>query len=165
MAEAARSRLSAGVLLYRRTADGTLEVLLAHPGGPHFVNRDHGHWTIPKGEALPGEDLEAVARREFQEETGQRLESELVPLGRILQKGGKTVVAWATEGDLDPETATSNTFQLQWPPGSGRFLEVPEIDRVAWFAPDEARRRIKDRQAPLIDRLETHLAISSRSPG
>ena len=152
-----RSRLSAGILLYRRPAGGGLEVLLAHPGGPLYTHRDHGHWSIPKGEARAGEDLEDVARREFHEETGHPVPGALAPLGDVVQKGGKRVVAWAVEGDLDPAAATSNTFQMEWPPGSRRYLDIPEIDRVAWFDPAEARTRIKDRQVPFIDRLEVLL--------
>lgn len=147
-------RVSAGVLLYRRTTDG-LQVLLAHPGGPLFATRDHGHWTIPKGEPEPDEPLIDAARREFTEETGQsRLDGPLLELGSITQKGGKVVHAWALEGVLDPETARSETFELEWPPRSGSMQTYPEIDRVAWFDPDEARRRIKEAQIPLIDRLE-----------
>lgn len=155
-----KDRVSAGILLYRRPPGRGLEVLLAHPGGPHFAHRDHGHWTVPKGEGRPGEPLEAVARREFAEETGHPAEGPLVPLGEIVQKGGKTVVAWACEGDLDPAAASSDTCEIEWPPRSGRTITIPEIDRVEWFAPDEARRRIKDRQVPFIDRLELHLATS-----
>ena len=154
-----RSRVSAGILLYRRAPGGALEVLLGHPGGPLFTHKDHGHWSIPKGEAHAGEELEEVARREFEEETGHPVGGPLVPLGEIVQRGGKRVVAWALEGDLDPAAARSNTFQLEWPPRSGRYVEIPEIDRVAWFDPSEARVRIKDRQVPLIDRLEVHLAL------
>ena len=157
--DAPRSRLSAGILLFRRSAEAGLEVLLAHPGGPLFAHKDAGTWTIPKGEARPGEDLEDVARREFHEETGHAAPADLVPLGEILQKGGKRVVAWAVQGDLDPRAATSNTFRMEWPPGSRRYLDVPEIDRVSWFTPDAARGRIKDRQIPFIDRLEVHLAV------
>lgn len=153
-------RISAGVLLYRRSAGG-IEVLLGHPGGPFFASRDLGEWSIPKGEVEEGEDLEAVARREFEEETGHAVGGPLVPLGEIVQKGGKRVVAWSVEGDLDPATSVSNTFPFEWPPGSGRTIEVPEIDRVAWFDPAEARRRIKDRQIPFIDRLEEHLAATA----
>lgn len=155
-----RSRLSAGILLYRRSTDGGLEVLLAHPGGPLYTHRDHGHWSIPKGEARTGEGLEDVARREFLEETGHPVPGALAPLGEIVQKGGKRVVAWAVEGDLDPAAASSNTFQMEWPPGSKRYLEIPEIDRVEWFDPAEARSRIKDRQIPFIDRLEVLLVTS-----
>jgi predicted NUDIX family NTP pyrophosphohydrolase len=152
------SRVSAGILLYR-LRDGGLEVLLGHPGGPYFSAKQDGHWSIPKGEVEPGEELEDVARREFEEETGHPVPAAaaLVPLGEITQKGGKRVVAWAVQGDLDPAAAHSNRFTVEWPPRSGRWIDVPELDEVAWFSPDEARRRIKDTQAPLIDRLETFL--------
>jgi predicted NUDIX family NTP pyrophosphohydrolase len=157
----AARRMSAGILLYRRTAAGELEVLLGHPGGPYFMRKDAGHWSIPKGEVDDGEDdLRLVALREFEEETGHPVGTEvdaLVPLGEIVQKGGKHVVAWAAEGDLDPATARSNTFPLAWPPGSGKVIEVPEIDRVEWFAPAAARERIKPTQIPFIDRLEALL--------
>jgi predicted NUDIX family NTP pyrophosphohydrolase len=150
------SRTSAGILLFRRT--GPLEVLLAHPGGPFFVRRDEGSWTIPKGEVDPDEALIDVARREFEEETGYPAPAgDPIELGSIVQKGGKTVHAWALEGDLDPAAASSNTFEIEWPPRSGRRAAFPEIDRVAWFAPDEARRRVKATQIPLIDRLEAAL--------
>jgi predicted NUDIX family NTP pyrophosphohydrolase len=148
------SRTSAGILLYRRALNG-LEVLLAHPGGPFFQRRDDGHWTIPKGEVDPGEDLLDVARREFEEETGQPPpETDPLPLGSIVQKGGKVVHAWALAGDLDAERAVSNTFELEWPPGSGRRREFPEIDRVAWFDTAEARRKLKPTQIPFLERLE-----------
>jgi predicted NUDIX family NTP pyrophosphohydrolase len=144
-------------MLYRRR-HGRLELLLAHPGGPFFVRKDSGHWTIPKGEVDPGEELLAVARREFEEETGQRTpETAPLDLGSIVQKGGKVVHAWALEGDLDPRAARSNTFELQWPPGSGSRQSFPEIDRVEWFDTAEARRRIKPTQIPLIERLEEAL--------
>jgi predicted NUDIX family NTP pyrophosphohydrolase len=150
------SRTSAGILLFRRS--GSLEVLLAHPGGPFFARRDEGSWTIPKGEVDPGEALLDVARREFEEETGHPPPAgDPIELGSIVQKGGKVVHAWALEGDLDPATAESNRFELEWPPRSGRRETFPEIDRVAWFAPDEARRRVKATQIPLIDRLEAAL--------
>lgn len=151
------TRTSAGLLLYRRPAgpNGAIEVLLAHPGGPFFAKRDADAWTIPKGEVDPGEQLIDVARREFEEETGHPPPGgPPLELGTIVQKGGKVVHAWALEGDLDPAVATSNTFMLEWPPRSGRQREFPEIDRVEWFSPAEARRRIKSTQAPLIDRLE-----------
>lgn len=151
------TRTSAGILLFRRR-DGALEVLLAHPGGPFFRAKDEGHWTIPKGEVDPGEALEAVARREFEEETGHPPpEGEFLDLGSIVQKGGKIVYAWALEGDLDAAASVSNTFELVWPPGSGRLQVFPEIDRVEWFGPDEARRRVKPTQIPLIERLEAAL--------
>ena len=151
------TRTSAGILLYRRRAGG-LELLLAHPGGPFFTRRDEGYWTIPKGEVDPDEELLAVARREFEEETGHPApDGEPISLGSIVQKGGKVVHAWALEGDLDPATSVSNTFEMTWPPGSGRLGSFPEIDRVAWFDPAEARRRVKPTQIPLFERLEAAL--------
>jgi predicted NUDIX family NTP pyrophosphohydrolase len=150
---------SAGILLYRRTSDGgTLEVLLAHPGGPWFATKDAGHWSIPKGEADADEQLIDVARREFSEETGHPVpEASTIELGSIVQKGGKIVHAWAVEGDLDPDAAHSNLFETEWPPRSGRRATFPEIDRVAWFGPAEARVMIKPTQIPLLDRLEAAL--------
>jgi predicted NUDIX family NTP pyrophosphohydrolase len=146
-------RRSAGLLLYRRSGAG-IEVLLAHPGGPIWAKRDAGVWTVPKGEFHDGEEAWAVARREFEEETGQPApDGDPIELGEIRQKGGKLVEAWALEGDLDPASAHSNRFPMEWPPRSGRWITIPEIDRVEWFAPDEARRRIKDTQIPFIDRL------------
>lgn len=150
-------RVSAGVLLFRRGLTG-LEVLLAHPGGPLFARRDEGHWTIPKGEPDPGEPLIEAARREFREETGlPPPDGEWLELGSIVQKGGKVVHAWAVEGDLRPEDVVSETFELEWPPKSGRRQAFPEIDRVEWFEPAEARHRVKDAQIPLIDRLDAVL--------
>ena len=150
---------SAGILLYRHSPDGgALEVLLAHPGGPWFATKDAGHWSIPKGEAHDHEELLDVARREFEEETGLDLPAGPVSeLGSIVQKGGKTVHAWAVEGDLDPAAARSNEFEIEWPPRSGRRTSFPEIDRVAWFGPTDARERIKPTQIPLLDRLEAAL--------
>jgi predicted NUDIX family NTP pyrophosphohydrolase len=151
-------RVSGGILLYRRSARGP-EVLLAHPGGPYFKDRDEGHWTIPKGEPEPDEAILDAAAREFAEETGLPLPAgPRLELGSITQKGGKVVHAWAVEGDLRPEMAQSNTIDIEWPPRSGRVQSFPEIDRVAWFGLHEARRRIKEAQVPLIDRLETALA-------
>jgi len=155
-------RTSAGILLYRRAGGptGPLEVLLAHPGGPYFANRDAGDWTIPKGEPDGHEEpLSAVALREFEEETGSALDASAptLDLGTITQKGGKVVYAWAVEGDLEPASAHSNEFEVEWPPRSGRQQLFPEIDRVAWFEPAEARRRIKPTQIPFIDRLEAAL--------
>jgi predicted NUDIX family NTP pyrophosphohydrolase len=155
-------RTSAGILLYRRGSepDLPLEVLLAHPGGPYFAKRDLGDWTIPKGEPDDkNESLDAVARREFEEETGTAIDAATptIELGSIVQKGGKVVHAWAVEGDLDPAAAQSNEIEIEWPPRSGERKRFPEIDRVEWFGPIEARRRIKATQAPLIDRLEEAL--------
>jgi predicted NUDIX family NTP pyrophosphohydrolase len=152
-------RTSAGILLYRRIPGrAAVEVLLAHPGGPYFTAKDAGHWTIPKGEPDGDDDLLRVARREFEEETGHAApEGPALDLGSIVQKGGKVVRAWAIEGDLDPASCRSNTFDTEWPPRSGRRASFPEIDRVEWFAPSEARRRIKPTQIPLIDRLEEAL--------
>jgi predicted NUDIX family NTP pyrophosphohydrolase len=156
------TRTSAGILLYRMAPDG-LEILLAHPGGPYFAGKDAGAWSIPKGEPDGvQEPLLDVARREFAEETGHSLsDGPLIELGSIVQKGGKVVHAWAVEGDLDPALARSNTFQLEWPPKSGRLIDVPEIDRVAWFDPAEARLRIKAAQIPLLERLEAALAAAT----
>jgi predicted NUDIX family NTP pyrophosphohydrolase len=150
-------RTSAGILIFRRRGSG-VELLLAHPGGPLFTKRDDGHWTIPKGEpdgseASPDELL-AVARREFEEETGLRpAEGPVVPLGQIRQKGGKVVHGWAIEDDLDPSSARSNTFTMEWPPRSGLVETFPEIDRVEWFSPEDARAKLKETQVPFVDRL------------
>jgi len=148
------TRTSAGILLYR-VADGRLETLLAHPGGPLFGHRDEGCWSIPKGEPDGDEPMLDVARREFAEETGHPVpDGPIVDLGSIVQKGGKIVHAWAVEGDLDPAESISNTFEMEWPPRSGLTATFPEIDRVAWFGPAEARIRIKPTQIPLLERLE-----------
>jgi predicted NUDIX family NTP pyrophosphohydrolase len=151
-------RTSAGILLWRRHAD-RVEVLLAHQGGPYWVKKDLGHWTVPKGEIEPGEERMDVARREFLEETGHPVPAgPLVGLGEITQKSGKVVLAWAVRGDLDPSLAFSNTYDMEWPPRSGRMQSFPEIDRVEWFDLDEAARRIKAAQAPFLDRLRAVLA-------
>ncbi|HEU4355969.1 MAG TPA: NUDIX domain-containing protein [Actinomycetota bacterium] len=150
-------RTSAGVLLWRRR-DGRVEVLLGHNGGPYFARKDVGHWTVLKGEVEPGEDVMSVARREFAEETGHDLpDGPMVELGQIRQRSGKVVLAWAVEGNLDPDTAVSNTFEIEWPPRSGRLQAFPEIDRVAWFGLSEARETIKAAQTPFLDRLEASL--------
>jgi predicted NUDIX family NTP pyrophosphohydrolase len=144
---------SAGLLLYRRRGD-RVEVLLAHPGGPMWAKRDAGAWSVPKGEIEGGEEALAVARREFEEETGQQPPvGDCLPLGEVRQKSGKVVLAWACEGDLDPAVARSNTFPLEWPPGSGSLVDTPEVDRVDWFSPEEARTKLKPAQAELVDRL------------
>ncbi|MGZ4148987.1 MAG: NUDIX domain-containing protein [Actinomycetota bacterium] len=152
-----RDRRSAGLLLWR-IRDGRLEVLLGHPGGPFFAKKDAGHWTVPKGELEPGEEPVEVARREFAEETGHPAPSgPMIALGEIRQRSGKLVQAWAAEGDLDPIDAVSNTFQLEWPPRSGRVREFPEIDRVSWFDVGAARTKIIGSQAPFLDRLQEAL--------
>ena len=151
-----RRRTSAGILLYRRTTEG-IEVLLAHPGGPFWARRDAGAWTIPKGLVDEGEDQLDAARREFREETGVTLEGPFLPLGSVRQKGGKTVHAWACEGGMDPAALVSNTTRSEWPPRSGKWITYPEIDRCAWFTPEEARVRINAAQADLVDRLEAAL--------
>ncbi len=157
------TRTSAGILLYGLRG-GHLEVLLGHPGGPFFGRKDAGNWSIPKGMRGPeDESLEATARREFQEETGHPVPpGPLLDLGSVRQKGGKVVYAWAAEGDLDPATATSNMIEIPWPPFTGRVKTFPEIDRVAWFDPEQARQRIKEAQIPFIERLETSLGQAGR---
>ena len=160
-------KISAGILLFRLGPDGT-EVLLAHPGGPFFVNRDLGHWTIPKGEPGDEDDLFLVGCREFEEETGSAVEAVRADpaeppsaLGTVTQASGKVVHAWAIRGDLDPAAASSNTFEMEWPPGSKQRGVFPEIDRVAWFAIDAARRHINPSQAAFIDRMVEHLGSES----
>jgi len=147
------SRRSAGILLYR--GGGDREVLLVHPGGPFWANKDLGAWSIPKGEHGEEEDPLACALREVEEETGVALGAGgLLDLGEVRQRGGKVVQAWACEGDLDVARLVSNTFTVQWPPRSGRQQEFPEVDRADWFAVDEARRRINPAQVAFLDRLE-----------
>ena len=150
-----RSRISAGLVMFRRKND-QLEALLAHPGGPFFARKDDGVWTIPKGEAAPGEDLLTRAQIEFEEEVGFRAENvgDWIELGSIKQKGGKIVHAWAFEGDL-PESfvCKSNLFEMEWPPHSGKQKKFPEVDQACFFSEEDARRKIKSTQVPLLDRL------------
>jgi predicted NUDIX family NTP pyrophosphohydrolase len=143
---------SAGILLYRRHA-GAIEVLLVHPGGPFWRNKDLGAWSIPKGEHAHGEEPLTVARREFEEETGASLSGDFLPLGEITQRGGKIVTAFALEADLDPKTLRSNVFEIEWPPRSGRRQAFPEVDRAEWFSPEEAQQKILPAQCPFISRL------------
>jgi predicted NUDIX family NTP pyrophosphohydrolase len=150
--------LSAGILLWRHGADG-VEVLLGHFGGPLWAKKDAGAWAIPKGLVEAGETPEQAARREFQEELGFPAEGDLVPLGRIRQKGGKYVEAFALEGDLDAAAIRSNDFTLEWPPRSGRRQSFPEIDRAAWFTLREARQKILPSQVPILDQFETGLRV------
>ena len=155
---------SAGILMYRRR-DGALELLLVHPGGPYWARKDEGAWSIPKGEHTDGEDPLACARREFEEETGTVPPAgALVELGEVRLRSGKRVSAWAAEGELDAGAVRSNTFTVEWPPRSGRMQEFPEVDRAAWFAPEEARRRLLPAQAPFVDRLLERVR-SDQDPG
>jgi len=160
------SKKSAGVLLYRTSA-GPLEVLLAHPGGPFWDRKDDGSWSIPKGEFADEEEPLAAARREFQEETGFAVTGGFAELTPLRQPGGKTVYAWAVEGDFDPSKLKSNTFAIEWPPKSGRQREFPEVDRVAWFAIPEAQRKILRGQVGFLTELIARVATArtSRAPG
>lgn len=148
---------SAGLLLYRSGGAG-LEVLLVHPGGPFWARRDLGAWSIPKGEVAEGEDLLAAAQRELREEIGVSAPGPAIPLGRVRQAGGKIVHAWAVESDVDPAELHGNTFEIEWPRGSGRMQSFPEVDRAAWFDLSEARRRILPAQAAFLDALVAALA-------
>jgi predicted NUDIX family NTP pyrophosphohydrolase len=145
-------KTSAGILLYRRGAAG-LEVLLVHPGGPFWAKKDVGAWSLPKGEVAEGEDARRAAVREFVEETGLTLDGELQPLRAVRVSSGKTVVAFAVEGDCDPAAVRSNLFEMEWPPKSGRKQQFPEVDRAAWFGIEEARTRIVKGQLPILDEL------------
>ena len=145
-------KLSAGLLLYR-VVGGGIEVLIGHPGGPFWAKKDNGAWSIPKGEYVEGEDALAVAKREFEEETGARPQGDFLPLGDVVQAGRKVVTAWGVEGDFDPATLVSNRFELEWPPKSGRKASFPEVDRAQWFSPAEARQKILPAQRELISRL------------
>ena len=146
------ARRSAGIVLYRDAL--ALEVLLVHPGGPFFAKKDAGVWSIPKGEYEDGDDPLACALREFEEETGTRLQAASpLELGTIVQRGGKRVTAWAIEGDLDAAATSSNTFVMEWPPRSGAQREFPEVDRASWFTVDEAREKLVPAQVELLDRL------------
>lgn len=153
----AKSKTSAGLILYRRAADGRLEVLIAHMGGPFWKNRKRA-WSIPKGEYGPDEDPLACARREFEEETGHPApDGRMLELGEITQKSGKRVLAWAAEGELDPATQSSNRIEIEWPPRSGTRIEIPEVDRVEWVVPEVAKQRVIEGQQELFDRLEAGL--------
>ena len=153
---AKRPNVSAGLLLYRRSRNG-VELFLAHPGGPFWKDRDAGAWTIPKGIINQDEDPLEAAQREFTEETGIRPQGPFIALGSIRQKAGKTIHAWAWEGDADAAATTSNDMRTEWPRGSGRWITFPEVDRCAWFDGPTARLKINPAQAALIDRLEAAL--------
>lgn len=150
-------KISAGLLMYRKCGD-MVEVLLVHPGGPFWAKKDLGAWTIPKGECSPNEDALSCARREFEEETGLVPGGPFTPLAAVKQSGGKIVHVWAFEGDWDPGALRSNTFTMEWPPRSGRQRQFPEVDRAAWYRVDEARARILQSQARLLDELERVLS-------
>jgi predicted NUDIX family NTP pyrophosphohydrolase len=155
-------RTSAGILLYRHR-DGIVEVLLVHPGGPFFGNKDLGNWSIPKGEVdADDSDYEQTARREFLEEVGHEVPAgRLIDLGSIRQKSGKIVYAWGVEGDIDPAAMSSNLIEINWPPFSGRKMRFPEVDKWVYFGPEEARRHLKPTQTPLLDRLDVALAAAA----
>ena len=148
-----KTKTSAGLLMFRTTKAG-LEVLLVHPGGPYFQNKDEGAWTIPKGEVTEGEDLLERARIEFEEELGIAASGEWMELGSVKQKGGKTVHAWAFAGDLEDDfKLASNTFEMEWPPRSGKMQRFPEVDRASFFPVEEARKKINAAQTVFLDRL------------
>jgi predicted NUDIX family NTP pyrophosphohydrolase len=150
-------RKSAGLLLYRNADDGAgIEVLLAHPGGPFWRNKDDGAWTVPKGEFADDENPLAAAKREFEEELGSRPPNgDYIQLKPVKQKNGKIVHAWAVQGDFDPETLKSNTFEMEWPPRSGRMQSFPEVDRAQWFTPAVAKQKMLFGQPALVDELLT----------
>jgi predicted NUDIX family NTP pyrophosphohydrolase len=146
-------KISAGILLFRIN-DEMPEVLLVHPGGPFWKNKDDGAWSIPKGEALAGEELLEVAKKEFFEETGTKVHGNFLPLEQIVQKGGKTIYGWAVEGDIDVSTIVSNTFSMIWPPKSGKIVEFPEVDTAGWFDLNEARLKLNPGQVNFIIQLQ-----------
>jgi predicted NUDIX family NTP pyrophosphohydrolase len=152
------TKKSAGILLYRVKARAP-EVFLVHPGGPFWKNKDIGAWSIPKGEFTDEEEALTAAKRELEEEAGIKCNGPFLALNAVKQKGGKLVHAWAAEKDVDPDTLTSNTFQMEWPPKSGRFKDFPEIDKGQWFFADEAKQKINAYQVPLIDELLTKLNV------
>lgn len=154
-----RAAVSAGLILFRRSAERGLEIFLAHPGGPFWANRDTGAWTIPKGVVEDGEDFLDAARREFNEETGIVATPPFIPLGSIKQKAGKTVHAWAWEGDADAATITSNFTTTEWPRGSGKTLTFAEIDRCQWFDAATALEKMNPAQSELVGRLQTLLKV------
>jgi len=152
------AEISAGLLVYRHAASAACEILLAHPGGPFWAKKDAGAWTIPKGLVEGGADLITTATREFTEETGFVAEGPYVALEPVRQKSGKVVHAFACAGDFDPAALKSNSFEIEWPPRSGKRRSFPEIDRVAWLAPAAAREKILTYQLPFLDQLDMLLA-------
>jgi predicted NUDIX family NTP pyrophosphohydrolase len=154
-----RAAGSAGIVVYRRRPSG-LEFLLIHPGGPFWAKKDDGAWSIPKGEHGDDEDPRVVARRELGEETGLRVNGELIPLQPIRQRGGKVVAAWGCEAEWDPVELRSNTFRMEWPPRSGKMGEFPEVDRAAWFTLEQARTKLNPAQLPLLAELAAKVAAA-----
>jgi predicted NUDIX family NTP pyrophosphohydrolase len=156
------TKRSSGILLYRSRGDGETEFLLVHPGGPYWAKRDEGAWSIPKGGIEAAEDSREAALRELDEELGagapELSPGELIELGSIRQRAGKVVDAWAAEGNFDPAALDSNTFEMEWPPRSGREVEFPEVDRADWFELEAARRKLLPAQGEFLDRLLEHLA-------
>lgn len=150
--------------MYRREA-GVLQVLLAHPGGPFWRNKDEGAWTLPKGEYAPPEQPLEAALREFHEETGLQAQPPFVPLGEVVQKSGKHIQAWAFRGEFDPAQLRCNTFEIEWPPKSGRLQRYPEVDRVEWFTLEDALRKMNPAQVVLLKRLEAAFQTFSGSAG
>jgi predicted NUDIX family NTP pyrophosphohydrolase len=155
------TKRSSGILLYRTTEDGATEFLLVHPGGPYWAKRDEGAWSIPKGGIEGEEDSRAAALRELDEELGaaapRLAPADLIDLGSIRQRAGKIVEAWAAEGEFDPAELDSNTFEMEWPPKSGREVVFPEVDRADWFELADARRKLLPAQGEFLDRLLSHL--------
>jgi predicted NUDIX family NTP pyrophosphohydrolase len=150
------AKQSAGILVFRKK-NNRLEVFLVHPGGPFWIKKDLGAWSIPKGEIEEGEDPMNVAIREFNEETGQEMNGEFMALQAVKQKGGKTVIAWAIEGEVNEEKIISNTFEIEWPPKSGKMKSFPEIDKAEWFSIPAAKEKINPAQINFIDELTTIL--------
>jgi predicted NUDIX family NTP pyrophosphohydrolase len=156
------TKKSAGILLHRSTRN-SVEVLLVHPGGPFWAKKDAGVWSIPKGEFSDDEDPLEAAKREFLEETGMEISGKFIELSPITQKSGKIVYAWAVRGDIDPARIRSNTFEIEWPPKSGKKQQFPEIDRGEWFSIDVAKGKINPRQGALIDELLKRLGITAET--
>lgn len=147
-------RKSAGLLLYRKR-DAATEFLLVHPGGPFWKNKDEGAWSIPKGEFEDGEDPLNAAKREFQEETGFIIEGDFIELNPVKQQSGKMIYCWGVKADIDADNITSNLFSLEWPPRSGKFIEIPEVDRAGWFVYETAKKKLIPGQVSLLDELYT----------
>ena len=155
---------SAGILLYRRSG-AVLELFLVHPGGPFWAKKDEGAWSIPKGLVEEGEDLQTAARREFEEETGSRVTQPLIELGAFRQPSGKIVIAFAAEGDCDATAISSNEFEMEWPPKSGRMGRFPEVDRAGWFTPEVALTKILKGQQPIVQVLTQRLGTKAAKKG